>query len=156
MVPNHMGIDSTWVVERPDLFISSPYPPFESYSFTGGDLSSDDRVVIQLEDHYWDSSDAAVVFKRIDKGSGEERYTLQMLMNEHFGVGAGWKTLMLATDISATALRTAMAGVYDQDRVSKLPPALRNRYFTRERDGRAQQSECETTQRASHRRARSW
>ena len=51
MVPNHMGIDSTWVVERPDLFISSPYPPFPAYSFTGGDLSSDDRVVIQLEDH---------------------------------------------------------------------------------------------------------
>ncbi|MGD8684159.1 MAG: alpha-amylase family glycosyl hydrolase, partial [Chloroflexota bacterium] len=74
MVPNHMGIDSTWVVERPDLFISSPYPPYPSYSFTGGDLSSDDRVVIQLEDHYWDSSDAAVVFKRIDKATGEERY----------------------------------------------------------------------------------
>jgi len=74
MVPNHMGIDSTWVVERPDLFISSPFPPFPAYSFTGGDLSSDDRVVIQLEDHYWDASDAAVVFKRIDKASGEERY----------------------------------------------------------------------------------
>ncbi len=74
MVPNHMGIDSKWVVERPDLFVSSPYPPFEAYSFTGGDLSSDDRVVIQLEDHYWDSSDAAVVFKRIDKATGEERY----------------------------------------------------------------------------------
>ncbi len=74
MVPNHMGIDSTWVVERPDLFVSSPYPPFPSYSFSGGDLSSDDRVVIQLEDHYWDSSDAAVVFKRIDKATGEERY----------------------------------------------------------------------------------
>ena len=74
MVPNHMGIDSDWVVEHPERFVSSPYPPFESYSFTGGDLSSDDRVVIQLEDHYWDSSDAAVVFKRIDKASGEERY----------------------------------------------------------------------------------
>ena len=74
MVPNHMGIDSTWVVEHPDRFISSPYPPFESYTFTGADLSSDDRVVLQLEDHYWDSSDAAVVFKRIDKASGDERY----------------------------------------------------------------------------------
>jgi glycosidase len=74
MVPNHMGIDSDWVVEHPDRFISSPYPPFESYTFTGNDLSSDDRVVIQLEDHYWDSSDASVVFKRIDRASGEERY----------------------------------------------------------------------------------
>ena len=74
MVPNHMGIDSNWVVEHPERFISSSYPPFPAYSFTGEDLSSDDRVVIQLEDHYWDSSDAAVVFKRIDKGSGEESY----------------------------------------------------------------------------------
>jgi len=74
MVPNHMGIDSSWVLEHPERFISSPYPPFEAYSFTGGDLSPDDRVVIQLEDHYWDSSDAAVVFKRIDKQTGEERY----------------------------------------------------------------------------------
>jgi hypothetical protein len=74
MVPNHMGIDSDWVVEHPERFISSPHAPFESYSFTGDDLSSDDRVVIQLEDHYQDSSDAAVVFKRIDRVSGEERY----------------------------------------------------------------------------------
>ncbi len=74
MVPNHMGIDSRWVVEHPEHFISSPFPPYEAYSFTGADLSSDDRVVIQIEDHYWDSSDAAVVFKRIDKATGETRY----------------------------------------------------------------------------------
>ncbi len=74
MVPNHMGLDSDWVVEHPERFISLPYPPFDSYSFSGDDLSPDDRVVIQLEDHYWDSSDAAVVFKRIDKASGDERY----------------------------------------------------------------------------------
>ena len=74
MVPNHMGIDSRWVLEHPERFISSPFPPFEAYSFGGEDLSSDPRAVIQLEDHYWDSSDAAVVFKRIDRDSGEERY----------------------------------------------------------------------------------
>ena len=74
MVPNHMGIDSSWVVEHPERFISSSYSPFPSYSFSGDDLSPDDRVVIQLEDHYWDSSDAAVVFKRIDKATGDVRY----------------------------------------------------------------------------------
>ena len=31
-------------------------------------------MVIQIEDHYWDSSDAAVVFKRIDRATGETRY----------------------------------------------------------------------------------
>jgi glycosidase len=74
MVPNHMALDSPWVVERPDLFISSPYPPFEAYRYEGPDLSRDDRVVLQIEDHYWDSSDAAVTFRRVDRASGETRY----------------------------------------------------------------------------------
>ena len=39
MVPNHMGIDSTWVIEHPDWFISRPESPFPSYSFEGPDLS---------------------------------------------------------------------------------------------------------------------
>ena len=38
------------------------------------DLSSDERVGIVLEDHYWDDSDAAVVFKRFDRWTGDERY----------------------------------------------------------------------------------
>ena len=28
MVPNHMGIDSRWVIEHPDWFISLDYSPF--------------------------------------------------------------------------------------------------------------------------------
>src|SRR5438034_5070089 len=74
MVPNHMGIDSRWVVEHPDWFLSLPYSPYPAYTFNGPDLSSDDRVAIVLEDHYWDGTDAAVVFKRVDRGSGEERH----------------------------------------------------------------------------------
>jgi glycosidase len=74
MVPNHMGIDSRWVVENPDWFLSLPEPPYPAYSFNGPDLSSDERVGIFLEDHYYDSSDAAVVFRRLDRWSGENRY----------------------------------------------------------------------------------
>jgi glycosidase len=74
MVPNHMGIDSRWVVEHPHWFLSLPHPPYPSYSFNGPDLSHDSRVVIQLEDHYYDRSDAAVVFKRMDRASGETRF----------------------------------------------------------------------------------
>jgi glycosidase len=74
MVPNHVGIDSRWVIEHPDWFIGLDQPPFPSYSFTGADLCDDDRVGIYLEDHYWDRSDAAVVFKRVDHWTGGERY----------------------------------------------------------------------------------
>ena len=74
MVPNHMGIDSRWVIEHPEWFLSLPEPPFPSYSFNGPDLSNDERVGMVLEDHYWDDSDAAVVFKRFDRQSGDVRY----------------------------------------------------------------------------------
>lgn len=74
MVPNHMGIDSRWVVEHPDWFLALPYSPYPNYTFNGTDLSNDNRVGIFLEDHYYDHSDAAVVFKRLDRWTGNPRY----------------------------------------------------------------------------------
>jgi len=74
MVPNHMGIDSPWVIEHPEWFISRNESPYPAYSFNGPDLSHDGRVEIKIEDHYFDQSDAAVVFQRRDRQSGETRY----------------------------------------------------------------------------------
>jgi hypothetical protein len=74
MVPNHIGIDSRWVVEHPDWFLSVPYSPYPNYSFNGPDLSNDVRVGIQIEDHYYDKTDAAVVFKRSDRWTGDTRF----------------------------------------------------------------------------------
>lgn len=74
MVPNHMGIDSRWVVEHPDWFVAVPQSPFPSYSFHGPNLSSDGRVSIYLEDHYYSQTDAAVVFQRVDHTSGNVSY----------------------------------------------------------------------------------
>jgi glycosidase len=74
MVPNHMGIDSHWVIEHPDWFLQLPDPPYPAYSFTGGNVADDERVMIQIEDHYWSGTDAAVVFKRTDLWTGDARY----------------------------------------------------------------------------------
>jgi len=74
MVPNHMGIDSKWVIEHPDWFLSLPYPPYPSYTFNSENLSDDPRVEIILEDHYYNHSDAAVVFKRLDRLTDDTRY----------------------------------------------------------------------------------
>ena len=70
MVPNHTGIDSRWVHQHPDWYIQTDYSPYPTYSFTGENLSSHEGIGIFLEDHYYDRSDAAVVFKRSD-GEGE-------------------------------------------------------------------------------------
>jgi glycosidase len=74
MVPNHMGIDSPWVMEHPEWFISRWESPYPAYSFNGPDLSHDGRVEIKIDDHYFEQTDAAVVFRRRDKWTGDTRY----------------------------------------------------------------------------------
>ncbi|HKW75463.1 MAG TPA: alpha-amylase family glycosyl hydrolase [Terriglobales bacterium] len=74
MVPNHMGIDSRWMIEHPEWFIQLPYSPFPAYSFSGPDVDSDGRVEIKIEDHYFNRTDAAVVFRRRDRWSGDTCY----------------------------------------------------------------------------------
>jgi len=74
MVPNHMGIDSPWVIEHPDWFIHRWESPFPAYSFNGPDLSTDSRVEIKIDDHYYDQTDAAVAFRLRHHSSGETRY----------------------------------------------------------------------------------
>ncbi len=74
MVPNHMGIDSKWVCEHSEWFISSDSPPFGSYTFNGPDLCEDGRYTINLEDHYYNKSDAAVVFEFTDNTNGNKKY----------------------------------------------------------------------------------
>ncbi|MBT3239753.1 MAG: glycosyltransferase [Chloroflexi bacterium] len=74
MVPNHMGIDSLWIAEHPDWFISLDESPFPVYSFNGEDLSFSTDHSIFLEDHYYEKTDAAVVFKHVDYVRGETKY----------------------------------------------------------------------------------
>jgi alpha amylase-like protein len=74
MVPNHMGIDSNWVIEHPDWFVSRPDSPFPAYSFSGPDISPDHRAEIKIEDHYYDQTDAAVVFRLRHRYDGTTRY----------------------------------------------------------------------------------
>ena len=74
MVPNHMGIFSKWMIEHPDFFIQSLHPPYPNYQFTGGNLSDQDGIEIRIENGYWNRTDAAVAFQRIDTRNNDVRY----------------------------------------------------------------------------------
>ncbi|MEO5965132.1 MAG: alpha-amylase family glycosyl hydrolase, partial [Candidatus Limnocylindrales bacterium] len=105
MVPNHMGIDSSWVIEHPEWFLSTPEPPYPAYTFSGENLAEHDRVEVRLEDHYWDNSDAAVVFERRDSESGERRY----IYHGNDGTSFPWNdTAQL--DFSQAAVREHVIG----------------------------------------------
>ena len=68
MVPNHTGLDSEWIVEHPEWFLQLDHPPFPSYTFTGEDLAQKNEIQVRIEDHYYEKTDAAVVFQYIKDG----------------------------------------------------------------------------------------
>ncbi len=86
MVPNHTGMDSKWVVEKPELFMQRRDNPFPHYTFNGPNLSHDSRVAIYLEDHYYSKNDCSVVFKRVDTATGDTRY----IYHGNDGTGLPW------------------------------------------------------------------
>ena len=64
--------------------------------------------------------------------SGEEPYTLAILLLEYFGSEIKlWETGVLATDISEKALEKANNGIYSDENISGIPLPLRNKYFSR-------------------------
>lgn len=63
--------------------------------------------------------------------SGEEPYTITMLIKEFLGSQASsWDTRILATDISHDVLSKAKAGLYEEESLRELPPEWKRRYFT--------------------------
>jgi chemotaxis protein methyltransferase CheR len=62
--------------------------------------------------------------------TGQEPYSIAMLIREHFPVLAGWRVSIMATDISETVLGIARAGTYAQHEVNRgLPAPLLIKYF---------------------------
>lgn len=61
--------------------------------------------------------------------SGEEPYTLTMVMDDFFAAHPGWRWRIMATDISTRVLAQAQTGVYTGDRIEKVPQAFLRKYF---------------------------
>ena len=62
--------------------------------------------------------------------SGQEAYSIAMLLLEHFPQLAGWKVRLIASDVSETMLGRARAGVFNQIEVNRgLPARLMLKYF---------------------------
>lgn len=67
--------------------------------------------------------------------SGEEPYTVAMLVREHLPVEVAVRTRILATDISTRMLDAARAGRYATQQTLGVPPELLQKHFTRDATG---------------------
>jgi chemotaxis protein methyltransferase CheR len=68
--------------------------------------------------------------------TGEEPYSLAILLHTLMPALQHWQVTLLATDINTRSLERAAAGVYGAWSFRSAPPWLRDRYFTRRGDGR--------------------
>jgi chemotaxis protein methyltransferase CheR len=69
--------------------------------------------------------------------TGEEAYSILFCLRSFlFNDYDNWQAGLLATDISATALKTAANGVYSQQRLAPVPPDVLAAYFNRIDDDR--------------------
>ena len=65
--------------------------------------------------------------------TGEEPYTLAMVLSEYALIHPGFSFKILATDISTTVLAKANLGVYSCEAAAPVPSELRRKYFMRSR-----------------------
>lgn len=64
--------------------------------------------------------------------SGEEPYTLAMIIDEYFGTSKYlWDTKILATDISAKVLDIAREGIYAKEKLATIPQTWKLAYFNK-------------------------
>ncbi len=118
MVPNHTGLDSALVKDRPEWFVSAHEPPYPSYSYNGPNLSNDSRFGIFIEDGYWDRTDAAVTFKRIDYHSGDTRY----IYHGNDGTTMPWNDTAQLNFLSAEVREEVIQQIL---RVARMFPVIR-------------------------------
>jgi len=68
--------------------------------------------------------------------TGEEPYTLSMIMLEEMGGKLkGWTFEILATDLNEHSVAHAKRGIYSEYSTRNLPPHFKQKYFTRRSDG---------------------
>jgi chemotaxis protein methyltransferase CheR len=67
--------------------------------------------------------------------TGEEPYTLAILLHEAMANHKDWSGVITATDIDEVVLAKAKAGVFEEKAISKLPALQVQRHFTKRPDG---------------------
>ena len=84
--------------------------------------------------HSRSGSDRAYLVWSAGCSTGEEPYTLAMVLSEYAESRPGFRFGVLATDICTAVLAKARMGVFKSEAVAPVAPSLRKKYLMRSRD----------------------
>ena len=68
--------------------------------------------------------------------SGDEPYTLAMVLSEFAEKSNGFRFSILATDLSTAVLEKAQAGINTKDKIEPVPMPLRKKYLLKSKDSK--------------------
>jgi chemotaxis protein methyltransferase CheR len=66
--------------------------------------------------------------------TGEEPYTMAMILSDYAFANHGFRFSILASDICTQVLQKAASGVYTEDRIDTIPLSMKKKYLLRSKD----------------------
>ncbi|MDK9717903.1 MAG: chemotaxis protein CheR [Trichlorobacter sp.] len=66
--------------------------------------------------------------------TGEEPYTMAMVLSDYAAANHGFKFSILASDICTQVIQTASSAVYGEDRTDTIPLSMKKKYLLRSKD----------------------
>ncbi|HWK26686.1 MAG TPA: CheR family methyltransferase [Solirubrobacter sp.] len=99
----------------------------ESYFFRDAPLF--ERILHELVERRRAEGDLRLTVWSAGCATGEEPYSLAMLLDRLLGDVAAWQVAILATDVDVAALETAARGAYTEWALRATPAWARARYF---------------------------
>jgi len=90
----------------------------------------EDIILPEIAEKYKDKAVKKLKIWSAGCSSGEEAYTIAMIINEMKHVFNGWMIEIVGTDISERVLNIARKGVYKEYAVKSMPELYKNKYLT--------------------------
>jgi chemotaxis protein methyltransferase CheR len=93
-----------------------------------------EHCLVQVVENKNKKGDGTIRIWSAGCSTGEEPYTLSIILHEMLEDISAWQIEILATDIDLNALKKAEEGVYESRSVKDVPPEYISKYFIRFKD----------------------
>lgn len=88
-----------------------------------------DTLLPEIVQRSFESGDLSLNVWSSACSTGEEPYTISMILKDYFKNRVGWNINLLASDIDTNVIKRAQEGIYNDEQVAPIPLGLLKEYF---------------------------